>query len=100
MRWASLIAAAATIGGMGGVLAITGCAAVFRSSKAMVRVESDPQGGNVTAKDVSGAAPLDIAVPRSGITELRVTMPGFEEHHALVRKRANGLWVTADVATC
>ncbi len=77
-----------------------GCAAVFRDSKTPVHVESDPAGATVAAKEGSGATPFDVPVPRSGITELRVTMPGFEEHHGLVRKRVNGWWLTLDLTTC
>lgn len=78
----------------------TGCAAVFRDSKMPVHVESDPPGAKVAAKEGSGAAPFDLPVARAGITEVRVTMPGFEENHGLVRKRINGWWLTADLATC
>ena len=77
-----------------------GCAAVFRDSRAPVRVESDPAGATVAAKEGTGAAPVELPVPRSGITEVRVTMPGFEEHHGLVRKRVNGWWLALDLTTC
>ena len=82
------------------VLSTTGCAAAFRDGKSPVRVESDPAGATVAAKEGTGAAPLELPVPRSGITELRVTMPGFEEHHGLVRKRVNGWWLALDLTTC
>jgi hypothetical protein len=65
-----------------------------------VHVESDPPGASVTAKEGMGVAPFDLPVPRSGITDMRVTMAGFDEHHALVRKHVNGWWLTADLATC
>ena len=77
-----------------------GCAAVFRDSKVAVHVESDPPGAQVAAKEGAGVAPVDVTVPRSGITAMRVTMTGFDEHHALVRKHVNGWWLTADLATC
>jgi hypothetical protein len=77
-----------------------GCAAVFRDGKTPVHVESEPAGASVAVKEGSGATPLDVPVPRSGITELRVTMPGFEEHHGVVRKRVNGWWLTLDLTTC
>ena len=103
MRGATLIAAARHVGLLS-VCSVTfgslGCAAVFRDSKSPVHVESDPPGATVAAKEGTGATPFDVPVPRSGITELRVTMPGFEEHHALVRKRVNGWWLTLDLATC
>jgi hypothetical protein len=103
MRGLTLIAAArlaGALGAFGALGASFGCAAVFRDGKTPVRVESDPAGASVAAKEGSGAAPLDVAVPRSGITELRVTMPGFEEHHGVVRKRVNGWWLTLDLTTC
>ena len=81
-------------------LGSSGCAAVFRGSKAPVRVESDPPGASVTSKEGRGVAPLELPIPRSGITEMHVTMAGFDEHHALVRKHVNGWWLTADLATC
>jgi hypothetical protein len=99
MRGAVLIAAAKLLG-VCGALGSLGCAAVFRDGKSPVRVESDPAGASVDAKEGAGATPLVVPVPRSGITELRVTMPGFEEHHGLVRKRVNGWWLTLDLATC
>jgi len=103
MRGATIIAAARLVGSLSVCsvgLGSLGCAAVFRDSKSPVHVESDPAGATVAAKEGSGATPLDVPVPRSGITELRVTMPGFEEHHGLVRKRVNGWWLTLDLATC
>jgi hypothetical protein len=81
-------------------LSSMGCAAMFRGSKAPVRVESDPPGARVAAKEGAGPTPVELPVARSGITELHVTMPGFEENHGLVRKRVNGWWLTADLATC
>ncbi len=99
MRGAVLIAAAKLFG-LCAALGSFGCAAVFRDGKSPVRVESDPAGANVEAKEGAGATPFDVPVPRSGITELRVSMPGFEEHHGLVRKRVNGWWLTLDLATC
>jgi hypothetical protein len=94
MRGPTLIAAAF------GAFGAFGCAAVFRDGKTPVHVESDPAGATVAAKEGAGATPFDVAVPRSGITELRVTMPGFEEHHGVVRKRVNGWWLTLDLTTC
>jgi len=88
------------IAGLSVALGSSGCAAVFRDSKAPVRVESDPPGASVTAKEGRGVAPLDLPVSRSGITEMHVTLAGFDEHHALVRKHVNGWWLTADLATC
>lgn len=85
---------------LGVALGSLGCAAVFRDGKMPVRVESDPPGATVTTKEGTAKAPLDLPVSRSGITELHVTMPGFDEHHALVRKHVNGWWLTADLATC
>jgi hypothetical protein len=100
MRWDTGIAAAAGIVGMSSALATTGCAALFREGKTTLHVESDPSGGKVALKDVATATPAEVPVSRGGITEVRVTMPGFEEHHGLVRKHVNGFWVTVDVATC
>jgi hypothetical protein len=99
MRGAAFIAAAKVLGSIA-ALGSLGCAAVFRDGKSPVRVESDPAGASVDAKGAEGATPLVVPVPRSGITELRVSMPGFEEHHGLVRKRVNGWWLTLDLATC
>ena len=99
MRGAILIAAAKLLG-LCGALGLLGCAAVFRDGKSPVRVESDPAGASVDVKEGSGATPLVVPVSRAGITELRVTMPGFEEHHGLVRKRVNAWWLTLDLATC
>jgi hypothetical protein len=99
MRGTVLIAASKLLV-LAGALGSIGCAAVFRDSKSPVHVESDPAGASVAAKEGSGATPIDVPVPRNGITELRVTMPGFEEYHGLVRKRVNGWWLTLDLATC
>jgi hypothetical protein len=77
-----------------------GCAAAFRGGKAPVRIESDPPGAEVSLQDGTGVAPVVLPVPRSGLTEVRVSMAGYDEHHALVRKHVNGLWLTADLATC
>jgi hypothetical protein len=93
MRGLTLIAAT-------GALGLMGCAAVFRDSKPTVHFDSDPPGASAAFKDREARMPADVPVPRSGITEVRVTMPGFEEHHGLVRKHVNGLWLTADLATC
>ena len=98
MRWVTRFVLG--IGALSTALGSSGCAAVFRDGKVPVRVESDPPGASVAAKDGTGTAPLELPVPRSGITELRVTMTGYDEHHALVRKHVNGWWLTADLATC
>jgi len=98
MRWVSRIVLG--LGTLGVALAPSGCAAAFRDSKAPVRVESDPPGASVTAKEGTGSTPFELPVPRSGLTEMHVTMAGFDEHHALVRKHVNGWWLTADLATC
>jgi hypothetical protein len=97
MRGAKLIASMAVVVA---ALGSGGCAAVFRDSKPPLHIESDPPGGEVKIQDKAASAPADMKVPRSGLTEVRVTMPGFEEHHGTVRKRMNGLWLTADLATC
>jgi len=81
-------------------LSTSGCAAAFRDGKSPVRVESDPAGATVVAKEGTGAAPFEVPVPRSGITEVRVTMPGFEDHRGLVRKHVNGWWLALDLTTC
>jgi hypothetical protein len=85
---------------MAAALGSTGCAAVFRESKPPVRFESEPAGAAASVTGHSGPMPLEVPVPRSGLTEVRVTMDGFEEHRGLVRKRINGWWLTADLATC
>ena len=81
-------------------LGSTGCAALFRESRPRVRIESDPPGASAQVKDKSSSTPADLEVPRSGLTEIRIRTPGFEEHYGIVRKRMNGLWLTADLATC
>lgn len=103
MRGARAILAAATLVAFGQ----TGCAAVFRDRRPTVHVESEPAGGRVTMPALAASSsspasttPLDVAVPRSGITEVRVQLAGFEEHHGSVRKHVNGWWLTADLATC
>jgi len=96
MRGTTLIAATF----LSCALGQTGCAAVFRDSKSAVRVESDPPGASVSIGDRVGPAPLEMSVPRSGLTEVRVTKNGFEENHALVRKHINGWWLTADLGSC
>jgi hypothetical protein len=94
MRGLTLIASIAF------ALGSSGCAAVFRDSKPPIHVVSDPPGGEVKITDKASSTPADVNVPRAGLTEVRVTMPGFHEHHGTVRKRMNGLWLTADLATC
>lgn len=94
-----LIAAAA----MAAALGQMGCAAAFRESTPAMRVESDPPGGHATVKGIEPegkATPVDVRVPRSGFTEVRVKLPGFYEHHGSVRKRINGWWLVADLGTC
>ena len=98
MRWVTQFVLG--IGVLSTALGSSGCAAVFRDGKVPVRVESDPPGANVTAKEGTGTAPFELPIPRSGITEMHVTMAGYDEHHALVRKHVNGWWLTADLATC
>lgn len=98
MRWVTRFTLG--IGTLSAALGSSGCAAVFRDGKVPVRVESDPPGAGVTAKEGTGTAPLVLPIPRSGITEMHVTMAGYDEHHALVRKHVNGWWLTADLATC
>lgn len=93
MRGAGLVAAAFAVGSMG-------CATMFRESKPVVHVESDPPGAAVSVKQGAASTPIDVPVPRSGLTEVRLTMPGFEEHRGTVRKRVNRLWLTFDLATC
>lgn len=90
------------IAAMAAALGQMGCAAAFRDSRPVLRVESDPPGGVATVQGAESAreTPVDVAVPRSGFTEVRVQLAGFEEHHGSVRKRLNGWWVTADLATC
>jgi hypothetical protein len=88
---------------MTAALAHASCAAVFRESRPTVRVESDPPGAHASVKDVARIAsptPIDVRVPRTGISELRLKLAGFEEHHGSVRKHMNGWWLTADLATC
>jgi PEGA domain len=96
MRGVTLIASMVVAGALGS----GGCAAVFRDSKPALHVVSDPPGAEVKIKDKNASAPADINVPRSGVTEVEVKMPGFEDHHGTVRKKMNGLWLTADLATC
>src|SRR4051794_18010012 len=67
----------------------SGCAAVFRESEPAVHVVSDPPGGEVLIKGRAVSTPADVKISRGGMTELVVTMPGFEEHHGTVRKRMN-----------
>jgi hypothetical protein len=97
MRGLSLVASLALACA---ALGSSGCAFAFRDGKPPVHVESDPSGGTVRTNDKSASTPADVNVPRRGITEIRVTLPGFEEHHGTVRKSMNGLWLTADLATC
>jgi hypothetical protein len=65
-----------------------------------VRFESDPPGADANVKGTAGPTPLEAPVPRSGLTEVRVKLAGFEEHRGTVRKRINAFWLTADLATC
>lgn len=93
MRAASLIVAACALGSMG-------CAALFRDSTPKIRVETDPPGASAKVREKAASTPGEIEVPRKGLTEIRVTLPGFEEHYGVVRKHVNGLWLTFDLATC
>lgn len=81
-------------------LGTTGCAALFRDSKPPVRVISDPPGGSVETKEKTAITPVDIPVPRSGVTFVRVTMAGFEEHRGTIRKPINTFWLLTDLGTC
>jgi hypothetical protein len=85
---------------LAGAFSLTGCAAMFRDSKTPVHVESDPPGASVAVEKGAANTPLDVPVPRKGLTEVRMNMQGFEEHHGTVRKHVNGLWLVADLATC
>jgi hypothetical protein len=88
---------------MTAALGQAGCAAVFRESRPTVHVESDPPGAHASVKDVpriASTTPIEVRVPRTGISELRLRLSGFEEHHGSVRKHMNGWWLTADLATC
>ena len=97
MRAASLIASLAVAAG---ALGSTGCAALFRESRPKIRIESDPPGAAASVKEKASSTPGELEIPRKGLSEIRVTKAGYEEHNGVVRKHVNGLWLTADLATC
>lgn len=95
-RGARIASLALVVAGLGS----TGCAAVFRDGKPPVHVVSDPPGALVEVRGKAGAAPADVNVPRAGVTEVRATMNGYDEHHGTVRKHMSLPWLFADIGTC
>jgi len=79
----------------------TGCAAVFRSPKVKVHMESDPTDAQATVgKAGAKATPFDIDVPRRSTTPVVVEKAGYAPHHGAVKKNLNTPWVVIDILTC
>ncbi len=82
-------------------LSLTGCAAVFRSSKVPVEFQSEPAGAE--ARISTGGTtqtPGVVEVPRNGTAQVTVRKPNHEDHFGIVKKRLNPGWVTVDIITC
>ena len=78
-----------------------GCAAVFRDSKQAVQIESTPSGATVSDRSRTyGVTPTAIEVDRGGTSNVRLSKPGYADHHGAVAKKLNVGWVVADVVTC
>lgn len=83
------------------LLPCIGCAAVFRDSKQAVQIESTPSGAAVSDRSRTyGATPTAIEVDRGGTANVRLSKPGYADHHGVVAKKLNVGWVVADVVTC
>lgn len=83
------------------LLSLSGCAAAFRDSQALVHFETDPQGADLEIKGQGGRkSPVDVDVSRGGTTPVKATKPGFKDSHGVVKKKLNAAWVTVDIITC
>jgi hypothetical protein len=83
------------------LVALTGCAAVFRESRPKVKVESDPAGAEARLRDNEPRpTPAQFEVERTGTTDVVITKPGYQENRGIIKKRVNGGWVALDVVTC
>lgn len=85
-----------------GSLALSGCAAAFRSGKVPVNVQTDPAGAEVRLNNgqPKGPTPTEVQVYRNGTANLSITKPGHEEHRGIVKKSLNPGWLTVDIVTC
>ncbi len=83
------------------VLALTGCAAVFRESRPKVRIDSEPAGAEARVRDTDPKpTPTEVEVERSGTTDIVVSKPGYQDNRGVIKKRINGGWIALDVVTC
>jgi hypothetical protein len=82
-------------------LSLLGCAAVFRSSKETIHVESNPPGADAKRYETKvGTTPGDFEVDRSRPAQLTITKQGYEDQPIAVRKNVNTGWLVLDIATC
>jgi hypothetical protein len=82
-------------------LSLFGCAAVFRSGKETVHVESTPPGADAKRGETKiGVTPGDFEVDRNKSTQLTIAKPGYEDHSVAVKKNINAGWLVLDIATC
>jgi hypothetical protein len=83
------------------VLALPGCAAVFKGSVQDVRIESDP-AGVVVERDgqMLGRTPTVAPFNRNDSVHMKFSAPGYEEAYGSLRTHPDGAWWFADVATC
>src|SRR4051812_43876712 len=80
---------------------LLGCAAVFRSSKETVHVESTPSGAETKRGVVKlGVTPADVEVDRGKVSQLVVSKPGYEELPLPVKRNLNPGWLVLDIVTC
>src|SRR5262245_30956143 len=82
-------------------VSIGGCAAVFRSARETVHVESTPSGADAKRGDYKmGVTPGDFEVDRSKSAQISLVKPGYEDHHVAVKKSINAGWLVLDITTC
>jgi hypothetical protein len=83
------------------LLALTGCAAVFRDSHPKVRIDSEPNGAEARVRDTDPKpTPTEVEVDRSGTTDVVVSKPGYQESRGIIKKRINGGWIALDIVDC
>jgi hypothetical protein len=80
---------------------LIGCAAVFRSSKETVHVESNPNGAETKRGVVKlGVTPAEVEVDRGKVSQLIVSKPGYEDEPLPVKRSLNPGWLILDIVTC
>jgi PEGA domain-containing protein len=82
-------------------LSTFGCAAVFRGTTDTITIDSAPTGAEAKKGGQRiGVTPTMYEADRSGVTQVSLSKPGYEEHNGTIKKRINAGWLTADILTC